>query len=609
MTLLTSRRGADLQSVDAAGVPLFLSSVLQGKWMITSYLVDAGVDVGQTRPNNPETGLMRLLDVGTVEALGVASPVIAASTELDVVNAAGETALFIAVRQGASDAVAQLVAFGASADVPTVAGVVPLQHLLISWHGTPTAIVVLSALLEAPLDLEVRDSAGRTTMHLAISLRLFQAATALLQRGADVAAVDSADALPSLTFFGLAPPCLEEGFVELRATLLARCTAAGLLDAQGPDGKTALFLAVDNRDVDGVATLLEAGATADVGSSVEAPVHAAVRQDNHALVELLIPHATLTAQDAHGDTPLAIAVSFCLVGLCKLLCTHEAARDRLGPGVTNADGNMAVHLLAVGLAADAVRAALWNQIADQVVPLTAAIAPTLLDTEGADGVRPAFHALSVPDTHVLFTLAEHGATVDFVDRATGLSPLSWACAEGRELSVVDFLCRRTTEHLDTQDPEGRTALWIATAADANGAVDAIVGRGANVNAVGVDALTPLMVATQHQNPVIATCLLDAHAELTSFPDGTPLISHLMEASASSALVSRFIAEAKSAELIATFADAGGRTCACVAAACAVWDLCLEIVRAVGPDLPYFERSPIDGSPSLLGYAVDSSVGP
>jgi hypothetical protein len=53
-------------------------------------------------------------------------------------------------------------------------------------------------------------------------------------------------------------------------------------------------------------------------------------------------------------------------------------------------------------------------------------------------------------------------------------------------------------------------------------------------------------------------------------------------------------------------DASERTCACVAATHGKWDLCLDIVRSVGPNIDYLSRTPRDGSRSLQTLVTDTS---
>ena len=221
----------------------------------------------------------------------------------------------------------------------------------------------------------------------------------------------------------------------------------------------------------------------------------------------------------------------------------------LGIDVADNSGNTAVHHMASGLAAaDPSRVVQFNLIADTIVPIAARSgSAALLDAPDANGVRPVWRALT-SDTHVLRVLVEHGATVDFVDSATGMTPLMRACDEDRETDLISFLAQRTKHHINAQDATGaRTALWFAASRHNLDAVTCIFKQKVNVSlADAAEGLSPLMMATRDNEPRIAAALIDAGAALDGFPSGQPLISYLLESDASDAMTTDYIRAASKA---------------------------------------------------------------
>jgi ankyrin repeat protein len=189
----------------------------------------------------------------------------------------------------------------------------------------------------------------------------------------------------------------------------------------------------------------------------------------------------------------------------------------------------------------------FNLIADTIVPVAARSGSALLDAPDANGVRPVWRALTSDTPHVLHVLVKHGATVDFVDSATGMTPLMRASDENRETDLISFLSERTERHINAQDTkDGRTALWIAASRHNLDAVRLILGRSANVDLTDSGSLSPLMVATRDTDPRIAAALIDAGAALNGFPSGQPLISYLLESEASDAMTTNYIRAATKA---------------------------------------------------------------
>jgi len=102
----------------------------------------------------------------------------------------------------------------------------------------------------------------------------------------------------------------------------AHCGCDGLKT----DGRAALILSVENEFEDGVALLLDRGASCNhTNGNGDSCLHIAVEQGNSALVSLLIRSlAEVEFRNAAGDTPLICAAKHDCSPMINLLCQNKA---------------------------------------------------------------------------------------------------------------------------------------------------------------------------------------------------------------------------------------------------------------------------------------------
>jgi ankyrin repeat protein len=381
------RAGADANLGNRYGItPLWLAATNRSPELV-SLLLEHGADAGAGLPHG-ETPLMAAARAGDAESIRL---LIAAGADPNAAETKlGETALMWAAAEDQADAIRELVAGGADTALASrKLELAPMNWLQIGmvstvlpvggwppllFAGRENAPAAALALIEGGADPDIRDPDGLTALNVAIMNQHYDLAIALVEAGADPDAADRTGmtalygavemakvggmigrpAVPRSSdhdAIGFARVALAHGAdpdAALTAPILAQ--HHGFPDRSMGAGTTPLMRAARGYDLEFVALLLEAGASASAkqadGSGVLHVMAAGrpPRSDEDSAVQsavldtLLEAGAELDAVAADGQTPLHRAARGANAGFINALHERGARLDaRDGEGRTPYD--------------------------------------------------------------------------------------------------------------------------------------------------------------------------------------------------------------------------------------------------------------------------------
>ena len=394
----------------------------------------------------------------------VLSVLVAAGADVNARDDAGRTPLHRAF--GMSSRVSQSVLTGVTSallDAGADPNAADSQGTTLLHAGPTWAVPLLAA---AGAELNARDNGGATPLHTALGRDDSEKVLALLDLGADTAALDgdgnnadpvNCDRWGTYSFFGLAKD----------ETVLG-CIAAGAevdsLVGWGRGAVPAISAAsASTRDAAVIRVLLQAGA--DVAARGEylkyTPLHYAAPRGTPAVVRALL--------EGGADVD-ARAAGFSVDYGWSWTPLHLAA-------ASNPDPEVVATLLEAG--------------AD-------------LNTISGEGMFPLHHAVGNPNPAVAAVLLDAGADVNALSRSRH-TPLHEAAGRVSNPAVIELLVAAGTD-VNARDSNGytplHTAAWYNNAAEI---VNALIAAGADVNARdptgyvpsgrAPNDLTPLLMAT------------------------------------------------------------------------------------------------------------------
>lgn len=416
---------------------------------IADLLLDAGADPDAAN----DLGVTPLMLASANGSAAMVERLLGAGADPDTARPAGETALMMAARAGAAAVVRLLIAAGADVDRSTRGG-----HTALMWAAAERHPRVVTLLAEVGADVRartrIRTRQGRPIVREAIVLSPFEAVNpAGLPRDGD-----------------RDPPRPEGGFTPLLHAVLAGdpevvgvLLAAGAdVDDAGPDGVTALMLALTKRRTAVAHLLLERGADPDPAEAGYTALHLAAATGQPAIAEALL------ARDADPDARLE---------------RPQRLTNAFEIGVFTSPGSGRL-----------------TQI----------------------GSTPFLVAAKSADARMMRILAEAGAdprrTTD-----DGTTALMLAAGLGKraatDITYYDWTEEKAVEALaagldlgldvDAANAHGETALHAAAYHNANPVIEFLVGRNADIDALNAAGQTPLRIAEGH---LICCTTFVRHAE-------------------------------------------------------------------------------------------------
>ena len=531
--------GADARAVDNWGRSTLHNA--SGDSGAIASLVAAGADP-QLRDLRGRTALHEAVDQGYATA--EIAVLVAAGADVNAADAAGNTPLHLAwslaaesrgVRwfgRGHQDNIDGLLELDADSTARNDRGQLPNPAHCENWNtasftrAAPAS--VFADCLESGREVNERNGAGDTPLHLAVSEWDSDVAAMLVERGADLNAQNLQGLTPLHLAVGAAisfPTAASGPFDDIRGdTLLA------LLLASGADPN-----ARDN-----------GGGT---------PLHRAARHREPGIARLLLQAgAELEARDSEGQTPLQWALNattgangLTMEALLEAGADHRV-RDRDGSpplhrAVQSQDWRLVTRLLELGadpnatgwLGSTALHYAGWapTLVMQELLAAGADVSATFLDG------RSPLHQAATGELATLTALLDAGADVN-ARTGDGETPLHEAVRSRRLPHVATLLAAGADARASTVEGDTplhysarRSRAWgrrppsadeLARSFTADTAiVSALIRAGADVNAHNHAGETPLRLARRERNDRLADVLLGFGAEPDAADDGAGLL--------------------------------------------------------------------------------------
>ncbi|XP_041745735.1 serine/threonine-protein phosphatase 6 regulatory ankyrin repeat subunit A-like [Coregonus clupeaformis] len=386
----------------------------------------------------------------------------------------------------------------------------------------------MEVLVQSLLDLDVRNSQGRTPLDLAAFKGHVECVDVLINQGASILVKDFT--LKRTPIHAAAT----NGHSECLRLLIGNADLQSAVDVQDGNGQTPLMLSVLSGHTDCVYSLLNKGASVEAKDKWgRTALHRGAVTGHEECVEALLQHsASFLVRDCKGRTPVHLAAASGHIGVLGGLL-HAAQSVETLPVITDNQGYTPLHWACYNGHDTCVEVLLEQEVfhkteGNSFSPLHCAVindnegaAEMLIDTLGpaivnATDTKNRFLSLQDPLHAAAFTdhveclqlLLGHNAQVNSPD-ASGKTSLMMA-AENGQTNAVELLVSSAKAELTLQDAVKNTALHLACSkgheTSALLILEKITDRNL-INSTNAALQTPLHVAARNGLTVVVQELL------------------------------------------------------------------------------------------------------
>jgi ankyrin repeat protein len=484
--------------VDAASIQHWLQVAAQAGHPLAAKALTAGIQPQRFQPekilNDTETRKLAFWlavqqdDIDLVNLLN--EPSLAAASD-----SFGRTALAQAARFGATRVTQTLTKAAASLNQPDKFGITPL--MLASGAGH---VEVVSQLLAAGAHVDAQDSVGNTALMYAAGNQHNEIAKLLLSRSGNIHltnaqgwsvldwAIKSDDATLAneLRAAGLTSQRKATVTNSLPSIPLQHAKSGNDLYQSWPD----VLIAASRSKPELFLNVVKTGSSAEKpGPNGETALMVAVQAGNTAVIEKLLTNgATINAQAS--ETPVSWALRHKQAATVQLLLSKGIKPDIHGKSED-------VPLL------DAIRQG------DEAMTLALLNAAANAESRDRSGRTALMLAASLNRREILAALLRSGASTDATDRA-GHTALWHAASVGAEDCLRQLIQAKASP--DKRDGNSSAPLMAAIINGQANAVEILIAAGASVQNT-LDGTTALMLAASQGNDGIAHRLLAGGAKL------------------------------------------------------------------------------------------------
>ena len=397
-------------------------------------------------------------------------------------------ALFLAVKTGDTETVADLLDGGVPIDVRNDVGMSLLHGAAQGGHVT-----TMRLLIRRGCDVNSTDGRGLTPLHLAAAMGQTKAVRELIRKGASKSVV-------AILFGSPLHHAVFRGYME---TVVAMLEEGCPIDTVNSDGTTVLHLAARGGHVELVRELVGRGCDVNaVRANGCTPLHDAAKcGKTEAACELINLGATRSVNAGTLGTPLHAAVfrghMETSVTMLEIGCPIDTV---------NSDGATVLHMAARGGHVELVRELVGRGCDVNAVQ--------------ANGCTPLHDAAACGKTEAACELINLGATRSVVAGKCG-APLHQAASSRHVKTVVAMLDEGCP--IDVVTSAGATVLHAAAQGGHVELVRELVGRGCDMNAMTANGCTPLHSAAAYgrSEAVCELIKLDATKSSVVVHDVTP----------------------------------------------------------------------------------------
>ncbi|KAF5013622.1 hypothetical protein FDECE_383 [Fusarium decemcellulare] len=419
-----------------------------------------------------------------------------------------------------------------------------LVHVMLRHGLTAASWALLNKADQFGMDIDEKDSEGRTPLMLAAGIGNEAIVRLLLDKGAHLEAADLGGRTPlswatasatdmdlwlarngqitkdshgnlicfepqymkkNLVVAGRGPGSKNNG--DSSAAEKGRQTVLRLLLDRGADleticeyGRTPLSRAIENGNEAVVRLLLDYGADLEIGAGTPLIIPA-IENGNDAILQLLLDRGVdLEEEDILGQTTLFKAIRYGNDTILQLLLDQGVDLEE-----KDVEGQTPL-FKAIEYENEPILQLLLDHGAD-------------LEERNANGHTPLFKAIEYRNEAAIRLLFEHGVNFEI---GVG-TPLILSIENGRD-AILRLLLDQGAD-LEEEDVEGQTPLFKAIEYENGPILQLLLDRGANLEAVDLDGRTPLSWAAEKAfKGDIVQLLLDRGANLESADGGgrTPL---------------------------------------------------------------------------------------